>query len=81
MTPTTFRLPRSAFALVLPLALAVPSWAVAQAPKTAVVVNIATDATDPSNLGDTEPSIAVNPRNPLEIAVRAMSSGHSACVS
>jgi hypothetical protein len=36
-------------------------------------VNIQTDATDPGNLGDTEPSIAVNPTNPLEIAVVAFS--------
>jgi len=35
--------------------------------------DIATDALDPSNLGDTEPSIAVNPRNTREIAVVAFS--------
>ena len=38
-------------------------------------VDIATDVTDPSNLGDTEPSIAVNPVNPLEISVVAFSGG------
>ena len=42
---------------------------------TAVVKDIATDATDPSNLADTEPSIAVNPVNPLEIAVVSFSEG------
>ena len=38
-----------------------------------ILVDIATDATDPFNLGDTEPSIAVNPANPLEIAVVSFS--------
>jgi hypothetical protein len=35
----------------------------------ATIVDIATDATDTSNLADTEPSIAVNPMSSLEIAV------------
>jgi hypothetical protein len=35
--------------------------------------NVATDATDPHNLPDTEPSIAVNPRNPLEIVIATFS--------
>jgi photosystem II stability/assembly factor-like uncharacterized protein len=39
------------------------------------LVDIATDATDPFNLEDTEPSIAVNPQNPLEIAVVSFSEG------
>lgn len=33
------------------------------------MVNVATDATDPFNLRDTEPSIAVNPANPQEIII------------
>lgn len=33
------------------------------------MVDVATDATDPSNLRDAEPSIAVNPRNPSEISI------------
>lgn len=37
--------------------------------------DIATNATDPSNLADTEPSIAVNPVNPLEIVVVTFSEG------
>ncbi len=41
-------------------------------------VNIATDATDVNNSGDTEPSIAVNPTNPLEIVVVAFSGNWSA---
>jgi len=41
-------------------------------------VNVATDATDPSNLGDTEPSIAVNPRNPQEVVIVAFSEKWSA---
>jgi hypothetical protein len=40
-----------------------------EAARTAVLVNIASDVTDPNNLGDTEPSIAINPRNPRELAV------------
>ena len=40
---------------------------------TAAIVDIATDATDPGNLADTEPSIAVNPVNPNEIAVVSFS--------
>jgi hypothetical protein len=39
----------------------------------ATIKDMATDANDPSNLGDTEPSIAVNPINPQEIAVVAFS--------
>jgi hypothetical protein len=35
----------------------------------AQLVDIATDATDPLNLDDSEPSIAVNPANPMQIAV------------
>ena len=41
----------------------------------AQLVNIATDATDPSNLKDHEPSIAVNPLNALEIVVTTFSEG------
>lgn len=33
------------------------------------IADIATDANDPLNLADTEPSIAVNPLNPLEIVI------------
>jgi hypothetical protein len=39
----------------------------------ATLVDIANDVTDASNSADTEPSIAVNPTNPLEIAVVAFS--------
>ena len=41
-------------------------------------VNIQTDATDPNNRGDTEPSIAVNPTNFLEIVVVAFSENWTA---
>jgi hypothetical protein len=37
------------------------------------LVDIATETTDPSNLADTEPSIAVNPVDPAQIAVVAFS--------
>jgi len=46
-----------------------PSVLVAQAR----IVDIATDALDPNNLADTEPSIAVNPANNREIAIVAFS--------
>ena len=39
------------------------------------LVDIATNATDPFNLADTEPSIAVNPQNPQEIVVVSFSEG------
>jgi hypothetical protein len=42
-----------------------------------VLVDIANNATDPFNLEDTEPSIAVNPLNPLQIAVVSFSGGWS----
>jgi hypothetical protein len=45
---------------------------------TATIVDIATDASDPLNLADTEPSIAVNPRDPNEIAVVSFSEPWSA---
>src|SRR5438128_3172319 len=37
------------------------------------IKDIATDATDPNNLADTEPSIAVDPSNPLRIAIVSFS--------
>src|SRR4051812_9499540 len=42
------------------------------------LVDIATDLTDPHNYDDAEPSIAVNPMNPLDIAVIAFSGGWDA---
>src|SRR6266478_51258 len=60
----------SAMVLVLSLIVAIPAARAA-----ATIKDIATDATDPSNLSDTEPSIAVNPGNPLEIAVVSFSEG------
>jgi hypothetical protein len=45
-------------------AITLPSFVSAQ-----TIKDIATDATDPSNLADTEPSIAVDPTNPLRIAI------------
>jgi hypothetical protein len=43
----------------------------------AQLVDIATNATDPNNLVDAEPSIAINPLNPNQIAVVAFSGGWS----
>jgi hypothetical protein len=45
---------------------------------TARLVDIATDETDPNNLSDTEPSIAVNPANPLQIGIVTFSERWSA---
>src|SRR5580692_7968408 len=42
------------------------------------VRDIATDALDPSNLADTEPSIAVNPEHPRHIAIVTFSENWSA---
>jgi hypothetical protein len=64
------RLITSTLVLVLSLIVAIPAARAA-----ATIRDIATEATDPSNLGDTEPSIAVNPVNPLEIAVVTFSEG------
>jgi hypothetical protein len=41
------------------------------------LIDVATDDTDPLNLADTEPSIAVNPVNPLEIAIVTFSESWS----
>src|SRR5262249_45736843 len=62
------RLTIAGLVLVMSLIVAIPA-----ARATATIKDIATDATDPSNLSDTEPSIAVNPINPQEIAVVAFS--------
>jgi hypothetical protein len=64
------RLTTVGLVLVLLLVVAMPAARAA-----ATIKDIATDATDPSNLSDTEPSIAVNPANPLEIAVVSFSEG------
>lgn len=69
---------------VKPLVLAVAAAAAlcASAPTVAraqaFLRNIATNATDPFNSADTEPSIAVDPRNPQRIAVVAFSGNWSA---
>src|SRR5437764_13739938 len=43
----------------------------------AVLINVANDITDPFNLDDSEPSIAVNPLNPLEISIVTFAEGFS----
>src|SRR5262245_17186969 len=43
----------------------------------ATIVNVATNATDPSSFDDSEPSIAVNPLNPLEITIVTFGQGFS----
>jgi hypothetical protein len=45
----------------------------ASAASTVTIIDIATDVTDPSNLADTEPSIAVNPLNRNQIAIVSFS--------
>src|SRR4051794_38629089 len=63
---------RTACALVATAALAAAGAGFYDA-TTAKILDIATDATDPQNLADTEPSIAVNPKNPKEIAIVSFS--------
>ncbi len=45
------------------------------------LVNVATDETDPGNCADSEPSIAVNPRNPQEIVIASLAEGWGPNVS
>jgi hypothetical protein len=52
------------------LSLACPTFA-------QTLINVASDKTDPRDLRDTEPSIAVNPRNPQEIAIVTFSESWS----
>jgi hypothetical protein len=47
--------------------------ATAAAARAQVLVDIATDVSDPKNFDDSEPSIAVNPLNPQQLAVTAFS--------
>ncbi|HEX4953089.1 MAG TPA: sialidase family protein [Thermoanaerobaculia bacterium] len=61
----------SRIAIALVLVLAGPG-------ASAQLVDVATNATDPSNLADTEPSISVNPLNPQEIVIATFSEGWSA---
>lgn len=56
------------YALVLSLLLLLPLSGRSQ-----TLVDVANNTTDPLNSDDTEPSIAVNPLNPLEIAIVAFS--------
>ena len=56
-------------------------WASALCEAQVRQVNIQTNATDPNNFGDTEPSIAVNPTNPLEIVVVSFSGNWTATQS
>ena len=44
----------------------------------AQLTDVATNATDPGNLSDTEPSIAVNPANPQEIVITTFSEAWTA---
>jgi hypothetical protein len=45
------------------------------------IVDIANDANDPNNLEDSEPSIAVNPQNPMEIVIVSFSEPWGAATS
>src|SRR6266481_5985626 len=66
-TPTKIPLLKHVFVYLLVIAIntvTLPSFVSAQ-----TIKDIATDATDPSNLADTEPSIAVDPTNPMRIAI------------
>ena len=66
-TKTKSLLLKHVFVYLLVIAIntiTLPSFISAQ-----TIKDIATNATDPSNLADTEPSIAVDPTNPLRIAI------------
>lgn len=79
----TRRSSAAAFALFLGLLLGLAgplASGVAEA-QTATIRDIATDATDASNNADTEPSIAVDPRNPRHIAVVSFSGNWGAGTS
>ena len=60
------------------ICLALLILAIASVTRAQTLVDIATNATDPSNLADSEPSIAVNPRNTNQISVVTFSEGWSA---
>ena len=68
-TRRSFLVGAGSAALLLAAILSFPGPALAQAQ----LVDIATNATDPLNLRDAEPSIAVNPANPQQIAVVSFS--------
>lgn len=68
-------------AFVAPLAAALVLGSARPSSAQARQVDIATDATDTANSADTEPSIAVNPTNPLDIAVVAFSGNWTATTS
>ena len=66
------------FAYLLMVALI--AFAFPRSGNSQTIKDIATNATDPSNLADTEPSIAVDPSNPLRIAVVSFSEPWGASV-
>ncbi len=71
-SPTTnFTIGKIFFTPVLSLVLILVSFAAAV--KSQTIIDVATDATDPTNRADTEPSIAVDPSNPLRIAIVSFS--------
>jgi hypothetical protein len=57
----------------LVLLAALVALVVCARPTAQTLTDIATDATDPCNFTDSEPSIAVNPRNPQEIVILTFS--------
>jgi hypothetical protein len=68
-------------ALTRLLAAALVAMAISTAGASQTIRDIATDATDPTNSSDTEPSIAVDPTNPNNIAVVAFSGNWGATTS
>ena len=70
-SPTAgFTIGKTFFTPVLALVLILMSLA---AVKSQTIIDVATDATDPTDQRDTEPSIAVDPSNPLRIAIVSFS--------
>ena len=73
---TTSKTPLLARVFVYLLVIAVNSITLPPFISAQTIKDIATDATDPNNLEDSEPSIAVDPTNPMRIAVVAFSGNY-----
>src|SRR5205814_2201608 len=70
---TTPKIPMLKHVFVYLLVIAINTITLPSFMSAQTIKDIATDATDPSNLEDSEPSIAVDPTNPMRIAVVAFS--------
>lgn len=76
--PTAYTLLKTVFAPLLVVLLIMITAPIAGTSQT--IKDVATNATDPFDLADTEPSIAVDPSNPLRIAIVSFSENWTAAV-